>query len=226
MAEAARIALVDDHPLLVQVLAERISTTGAECLTVEVDADVPGMVEAIEGLCPDLVLLDAVFDDDDEGGMRVLRALQESGIRIAMLTGVSDEIRQAEFLEAGATAVISKAAGLSDVLADIEAILDGRDTHGVTRRAELASRLQAYRRQRAEDDRVIDSLTKRERATLQALVDGRQVDEIALQREVATSTIRSQVRSILRKLGTNSQIKAVSIAVRHGMAPSRHQHSI
>ena len=152
--------------------------------------------------------------------MRLLRALHASDVRVAMLTGVSDEMRHAEFLEGGAVAVISKSSGVSDVLAMIDTVLAGVDPHGITRRAELQQMLRAHRYQMAKSERVLGALTDRERATMQALVDGLHVDDIARQRTVAPSTVRTQVRAVLRKFETNSQIRAISIAVRNGMHPS------
>jgi hypothetical protein len=49
-----------------------------------------------------------------------------------------------------------------------------------------------------------------------ALVDGLSGDEIAKAHYVAVTTVRSQVRGILQKLGVNSQLAAVATAVRAG----------
>jgi two-component system nitrate/nitrite response regulator NarL len=54
------------------------------------------------------------------------------------------------------------------------------------------------------------SLTTRERDVLRMLHLGRTVQQIAESHGVAPSTVRSQVRSVLRKLGVNSQLAAVA----------------
>ncbi len=51
---------------------------------------------------------------------------------------------------------------------------------------------------------------------LRALCEGRAVDEIARDAVVSVSTVRSQVRAILRKLGVNSQLAATALARRAG----------
>ncbi len=48
---------------------------------------------------------------------------------------------------------------------------------------------------------------------------GRTVAEIAEVRTVAVSTVRSQVRKILQKLGTTSQLTAVAMARQAGWRP-------
>jgi len=59
-------------------------------------------------------------------------------------------------------------------------------------------------------------LTEREAAVLAAIVDGANADEIAARMTVAVSTVRSHIRSILDKLGVNSQLAAVALARRAG----------
>ncbi len=224
MAEPAsllgtRIAVVDDHRLLAQMMVEHLNQRGGEAVTADV-ADV-GLVATLERLEPDVILLDAVFHDDENGGLRVLHEMADSDAEIVMLTGVTDTLRHAEFLDAGAVAVISKADSFDGVLRQVEDIISGFDPMGATRRAELARQLAGHRKRLADDDHdALSSLTDRERATVQNLVDGMTVDEIASVRTVAPSTVRSQVRSVLQKLGAHSQIEAVSIAARQGMHPS------
>ena len=49
-----------------------------------------------------------------------------------------------------------------------------------------------------------------------AIVDGSTADEIAAREFVAVSTVRTHIRSILDKLGVNSQLAAVALARRSG----------
>lgn len=218
-----RIVVVDDHQLLAQMLSGALRDQGFDALVAEVDD--AHIVDRLRDLEPDVVLLDAVFGDDEDGGMRVLRGLTDDHCDgavcdVVVLTGVTDELRHAEFLDAGALAVVSKAHPLDLVLERVHDAIRGIDLHGSTRRAELAQRLASHRSDRDAQSDVLDRLTDRERATLQALVDGSTVDEIAAQRTVALSTVRSQVRAILQKLDAHSQIQAVAVAARHGMRPT------
>lgn len=217
---APHVVLVDDHRLLAQMMVQGLAERGFRA--VAVDAMEQDVAERVLGLEPDLVILDAVFNDDEDGGLRILRSLREAGEadRVVMLTGVADEVRHAEFLAEGARAVILKTDSFDGVIAQVESVLDGIDPMGVNRRHQLAERLREQRETERHQDAVLASLTDRERATLQALVDGRAVDEIAVRRTVATSTVRSQVRAVLAKLDAHSQLEAVAIAARAGMRPS------
>jgi two-component system nitrate/nitrite response regulator NarL len=216
--DTIRIAVVDDHRLLAQMLVDHLMDQGFSAMVAHVDD--PGLPETLRGLEPDLILLDAVFHDDEDGGLQVLEAMADDDIRVAMLTGVDDDLRHAEFLDAGAVAVISKTDSFAGVLDQVGDVINGIDPHGCTRRQDLARLLTDHRCRRGATDDLLRALTGRERATLQALVDGHSVDAIAAARTVAPSTVRSQVRAVLRKLDAHSQIEAVALAARSGMAPT------
>jgi DNA-binding CsgD family transcriptional regulator len=56
----------------------------------------------------------------------------------------------------------------------------------------------------------LQSLSRRERTVLDLLAAGTRVSEVAAQLGVAEGTVRSQVKSLRRKLGVDSQIAAVA----------------
>jgi len=62
-------------------------------------------------------------------------------------------------------------------------------------------------------------LTSCEQRVLGALIEGMSADEIAEAHFVALTTIRSQIRAILHKLGVRSQMAAVAQANRAGWQP-------
>ena len=61
-----------------------------------------------------------------------------------------------------------------------------------------------------------ERLTAREREVLAALVDGLSPEEMAAAQYVALTTVRSQIRAVLQKLGVHSQLAAVACANRAG----------
>jgi two-component system nitrate/nitrite response regulator NarL len=73
---------------------------------------------------------------------------------------------------------------------------------------------------RADAVAKIRRLSNREREVLVALVDGQSAETIAGNQFVALGTVRSHIRSILRKLEVNSQLAAVATARRAGFPPA------
>jgi DNA-binding NarL/FixJ family response regulator len=61
-----------------------------------------------------------------------------------------------------------------------------------------------------------ERLSPRERQVLQALMRGLTASEISREAFVSMPTVRSQIRSILMKLGVSSQLGAVVLAYRSG----------
>jgi two-component system, NarL family, nitrate/nitrite response regulator NarL len=72
-------------------------------------------------------------------------------------------------------------------------------------------------RQRLEFDR----LTPREEEVLSALMRGAKARDICVQSFVSMPTVRSQIRSILTKLGVTSQLAAVALAYQSGWSGPR-----
>lgn len=120
-------------------------------------------------------------------------------------------------LDAGVTRVMSSGTTMTEFLGIVAALRRGPGLVGQPDRDEL---VQAWRRilpERVVARARLASLTKREREVLHLLYLGRTVQQIAADDGVAPSTVRSQVRSVLRKLGVNAQLAAVAHYDRWGI---------
>jgi DNA-binding CsgD family transcriptional regulator len=65
------------------------------------------------------------------------------------------------------------------------------------------------------------TLTPRERDVLERLAEGRATEEIAEQLHVSPHTVRSRVKTLLRKLGARNREHAVAIALTEGAIKPR-----
>jgi DNA-binding CsgD family transcriptional regulator len=68
---------------------------------------------------------------------------------------------------------------------------------------------------------LAERITPREREILGLLARGAATKEIAAGLHIAPNTVRSHVQSLLVKLEVNSRIRAVALAIRHGLADPR-----
>ena len=115
-------------------------------------------------------------------------------------------------MRAGARKVLPKSGALQQALATVRRLHQGLP---VVSRDELESLLDVWTRERRVSDdlrRRLDLLTPREREVLASLTEGRTVREIADRSVVSEATVRTQVKSILSKLGVSSQLAAVGMA--------------
>lgn len=122
-------------------------------------------------------------------------------------------------LEAGVVHILRSSTTLVDLLEVITALRGGSLDAGIDDRDELVAAWRAERSERAAARVRMDRLTAREREVLQLLHHGCTVVEIAERNQVAPSTVRSQVRSVLRKLEVNSQLAAAAQFDRWGTMP-------
>jgi DNA-binding NarL/FixJ family response regulator len=119
-------------------------------------------------------------------------------------------------LEAGVVAILESSTTFTDVLAAIEAVREDA-LDDLSDRLELVEAWRRVQAERADARSRLSTLTRRERQVLLAIHLGHSVGEIAERNGVAPSTVRSQVRSVLRKLGVNSQLAASALFAKWGL---------
>lgn len=122
--------------------------------------------------------------------------------------------RWGALLSAGAAGVIDATASLDEMYVALEAVEAGTD---VPAAALWSTAVSCWSAVPPEDRRLLarlERLTPREREVLAGLRDGQSAAVLAWQLEVSLSTIRSQVRAVLRKLDVGSQIAAVAVVTR------------
>lgn len=217
-----RLLVVDEHPLVAIGLQCALTSRRwhVETSTGPEGADVVAAARSFGAQC---VLMDVRLGPIGSG-IELIEPLVETGARVVMLTAERRRAVLAESLEAGAEGWISKRADLDEVDATVARAIDGEPVIGRTERAEL---LLLLREARAEEQRVLslfDQLTPRESLVLAALSDGLLAEEIAREQYVSVATVRSQIRSLLQKLGVRSQVAAISVAAAHrALLPERPQ---
>ena len=109
----------------------------------------------------------------------------------------------------GAAGWIRKNAEIEEVESTVACVVNGGTLIGRADRAALIDDLRLERAGRLRALATFDRLSKREALVLGELIDGRSAEEIAEVHFVALTTVRSQIRRSLQKLGVRSQLAAV-----------------
>jgi two-component system nitrate/nitrite response regulator NarL len=221
-----RVTIVEDHVLFAEALDVALTLEGHRVHRVSINDDAPPaghLFEAILRSRPRVVLLDLNLGAHANGAC-VVQPLTQVGIAVVVVTGSIDRSRWGEVLSYGARTVLPKSAPLNTILSTIRLIGEGRKVLAREERDRLLACFHEERGRMLDSRARLDSLTTREREILEHLTNGEQVREIARSSFVSEATVRTQVKSILAKLGVSSQLAAVSVALAaHQRLPVRHE---
>ena len=211
----ARVLIVDDHVLIAVGLQLALSARGWDVETTD-GPTATAVVDHARRFQPRAVLLDIDLGDAVGSGIDLIKPLCAIGAAVVMLTAQSRRAILAACLEQGAAGWIGKDAFLDEVVASLRDVNDGTPLIGCAAREAMLDELRIERAGVRRALSPFERLTARERDVLGALVDGLSAEEIAAVQFVALTTVRSQIRAILQKLGVRSQLAAVAAANRVG----------
>jgi len=153
-------------------------------------------------------------------GVDLVQPLTELGARVLVVSGTTDRLRLAETVEKGAVGFLSKTVPFEQLLSTVLEVVAQRSVLSSAQRYELMAELRSARAARSKDLAPFKTLTPKERAVLSALAQGQRAETIAGASVVSSATVRSQIRSVLTKLGVNSQLEAVALAWAVGWFPT------
>lgn len=212
------VLVVDDHEMFSEALTLLLSR--------QPDVNLLGAArEADEAMrmCreeqPDVVLMDIDLPEVD--GVEATRRIREEFPRtkVVVVTGLEDPAVVATALAAGACGYVPKTRAVEDLMDVVQRAAAGELVMPEADLAPVLAELQAGRM--SPSGRLgLRRLTPREAEILRALAAGDSIPEIAEQLGITALTVQSHVKNVLAKLGVHSRLEAVTLAWRHGFAPT------
>ena len=170
---------------------------------------------------PNLVILDVRSLDFTAASALVGQLLRTT--LVCIIDETEDVDRLDSRIATGISALINGGEPLDQLVYTVNRLLRRRSFHQTPRKASSSVAL-AYAAERPRDTQLLPfaDLTARESVVLAELVEGHCAEEIARTEFVSISTVRSQIKAILQKLGVSSQLAAVALARRADWSPNRH----
>ena len=172
-------------------------------------------VKLVEQVKPDIVLLD--LDMPTMNGREALAQILafDPQMAVLMLTVSEDGDDLTECMRLGARGYLLKKIDAGFLLQSIRHAVAGDSVISpeMTNKLVMKLRCDSYHSTAAAPD--IESLTPRERQTLAWLARGVSNKEIARALDLAESTVKVHVQSVLRKLNIKSRVQAAVFAVEH-----------
>jgi two-component system, NarL family, nitrate/nitrite response regulator NarL len=206
----ARILIVGGN-LLAGALANALESHGFTTMHV-----VPREPEIERGIewHPNLVILD-VRSLDLTAGSGLIGQLHRLDLQVCVIDEADDVDRLNAWMAAGTSALIDGGEPLDQLLRTINRLLRRGSLQQTVQKSSLSMAL-THAAGRPQDTRLphFADLTERERGVLAELMEGHCAEEIARAAVVSISTVRSQIKAILQKLGVSSQLAAVALARR------------
>jgi DNA-binding NarL/FixJ family response regulator len=203
-----RVLVVDDHPLTRDALGSLLAQGGFE--VVGEAADGVEALDLAESLQPDLILLDLSMPGLD--GLAALPRLRDAApaCEVVVLTASGTEENLLAAIRGGAAGYLLKSEPPERIVAFLRGVANGEAALS----GEVARRLLDQVRSGAPfgggvPDGIAQTLSAREVEVLLLLDEHLSTDEIAKRLFISEHTVRSHVKSLLRKLGVSSRRDAL-----------------
>jgi DNA-binding NarL/FixJ family response regulator len=204
----ARILIVDDHPLTREALSSLLGAHGFDVIGCASDG-AEAIVEATR-LQPDLVLLDLSMPGID--GLTALPRLREAApdCEVVVLTASGTEENLLSAIRAGAAGYLLKTEPPERIAAFLNGVANGEAAlSGSVARRLLDQVRNTNDRDAGVPDSIASTLSARELEVLLLLDNHLGTDEIAKRLYISEHTVRSHVKSLMRKLGVSSRREAL-----------------
>lgn len=210
-----RIVLADDQAMVRDGLALVLSAE-PDFDVVERCADGRALVQAVTRLSPDLVLTDVRMRGvDGIEAIGLIRQLVDGPPVLALTTFDDDEVLW-PVLGAGADGFVLKDSPAETLVEAARAVAGGGAWLDPRVLPRVMQRAAAQPTPAAEHVRALASLTAREEQVLELMRGGANNAEIARALRSAETTVKSQVSSVLQKLGARDRAAAIVIAYESG----------
>ncbi len=205
-----KVIIVDDHAVVRSGLSKFLKVNKDFQLVGEA-SDGAEAVQMTGLYKPDVVLMDLMMPEVD--GIAATREIHQKypKVKVIALTSFSEQNMVQGALQAGAIGYLQKNVTAAELASAIRSAVAGR----MTLSPEAA---QALAESAAQPQISSNHLTDRERDVLRCMVAGSNNQEIADQLVISLGTVKFHVSSIFRKLGVDSRVEAVKLAIEQKLA--------
>lgn len=220
-----RVLMVDDHEMLTEALAARLSTTPdiwvvGQCTTQDFH---PARLVTL--LRPDVITIEVTAGGDAATLVTRLRSAWPA-THIVVLTASRNPEQAVQAARDGADGWVSKESSVETLARVLRCAGRGHACFPPEQLGPILRELRAdvaRTRRNHGHEGPLDALTCRERAVLLGLVKGLSTADIAAELGVAANTVRTHTNKIFSKLNVHSRLEAARVARLAGMRPNAEQ---
>jgi DNA-binding NarL/FixJ family response regulator len=202
-----RILIADDHPLTRSALTGLLEQHGFS--VVAEASDGAEAIDRARELRPDIVLLDLTMPG--MGGLEALPRIRAAApdCEVVVLTASGTEGNLLAAIRGGAAGYLLKTEPPERIAEFLQGVAHGEAALSGTVARRLMERMRDGRRDSGVPDSIASALSAREIEVLLLLDEHLGTDEIGKRLFISEHTVRSHVKSLLRKLGASSRSEAL-----------------
>lgn len=221
MSKKTSILLVEDHPMMIEGIRERVKSAGQIC---DVAHNTGQLLALYNSYQPDIVLCDVTLAVDN--GVAATRQLlhQHQDARVLMFSSDHRLSTVRAALDAGAAGYVRKTTSCHTLIECIEDVASG--VTDVFDRGTASALLREGSGRRERGSAGVD-LTERQREilTFMSLTGRTATKDIADRFCISQPTVRTHMTRLFQALGVNSRASAVQAALSSGLVdlPARRQ---
>lgn len=215
--DVLRLLLVDDHLMVTEALASRLSAAldlwvAGRCATLD-----PKLIDIVRGVRPDVITIEVEPLGSAVGEMvRRLRAARPAA-HVVVLSADHNVAHAVEAARAGAAAWVAKEQGAAELETVLRGVSRGQSWFPPDMLGEIMRELRADVSRAKDTSDPLAILSPRERDVLLSMMDGKRGRQIAEELLISTDTVRTHTRNIFAKLDVHNRLEAVSMALAAGL---------
>jgi len=199
-----RLVLCDTNRMLCEALGSVLEARGHRVLAITTRAC--DSVAAVAAHRPDICLLDLRFPD--ASGLDAAREIRrrQPETKIVVLSCLADPAALSAARKIGVAGYLRKDQKATAIVGALDVIGNG----GKARNPQFLRQPRRPAIRPSEDP--LGTLTPREAEVLRRIIAGQRTTQMAREMNLATSTLRSYIKTMLAKLGAHSRLQAAAIA--------------
>ena len=201
------VLIADDHPLIRDLLADVLAQHGFDVVG-QASNGADAITEAAR-LRPNLILLDLMMPLGD--GLTVLPRIREASPHsaVVILSASGTDTNVLEAIHSGASGFLLKSESAEHIAVLLRGVAAGDAVLSGPIARLLLDQVRETGRATAVPEEITHDLSNREVEVLLLLDQHLGTDEIAVRLYISEHTVRSHVKSLLRKLGVSSRRSAL-----------------
>jgi two-component system, NarL family, response regulator LiaR len=213
-----RLMLADDHLMITEALASRLSAVPDVWVAGRCAATDPNLLAIVKGVRPDVIAIEAEPFGAGIGDMLERLMAVSPGVRIVILSADRNVAHGVAAARAGAAAWVAKEQDAAEFEAVVRGVCRGYSWYPPEMLGEILRSLRADA-SGAHEGTDLQSLSTREIEVLRAMMTGRHGRQIADELHISADTVRTHTQNIYAKLDVHSRLEAVSVARAAGLQP-------